>query len=396
MTSREKTISRSLGVLLCGLLVLTAVVPAAVGTAGAANHTTDESASTHAHTWNPTGHTSRIRSLTVSGPGVVNATQPGTYLWKSEPYSLNVSFDTGTVRNYDVCVTVNGSENVTNRQSCMIRTVPKNETITLGFDRGEWPKNATGEQRITVTLRDHFAPAKPVLARETVHATVISKTGDLDNDGLTNQRELQHHTNFTRADTDGDGLNDGVEVDTYHTNPRKADTNGDFLPDGFEILVGIDPTNGVTPVLFPLLALLLPTVAGAWLWRRRPQVSLPTQWRTESDAVSTPEQPETVEHRPATGSDTESVARPAPESEPRPVSPPLTDNDQVIQLLRDHGGRLPQSDIVDETGWSKSKVSRLLSKMEGDGQISKIDLGRKNLIALTGDEPDWAGSPFDE
>jgi len=67
-----------------------------------------------------------------------------------------------------------------------------------------------------------------------------------------------------------------------------------------------------------------------------------------------------------------------------------------VRLLESNGGRLPQSDIVEETDWSKAKVSRLLSKMEDDGQIKKINLGRKNLIALAGEEPDWDGPPFDE
>lgn len=58
-----------------------------------------------------------------------------------------------------------------------------------------------------------------------------------DNDGLTNLEELQFNPqlNPTNADTDGDGLTDGVEVKTAMTNPLSADTDGDGLTDGAEV-----------------------------------------------------------------------------------------------------------------------------------------------------------------
>jgi len=69
---------------------------------------------------------------------------------------------------------------------------------------------------------------------------------------------------------------------------------------------------------------------------------------------------------------------------------------RVRRLLDEHGGRLPQSEIVERTGWSKSKVSRVLSAMADDGQIQKIRIGRENLVTRPGDEPEHAGGPFDE
>ena len=57
---------------------------------------------------------------------------------------------------------------------------------------------------------------------------------------------------------------------------------------------------------------------------------------------------------------------------------------------------MKQVDIVEETDWSKSKVSMLLSDMEDDGEVSKLRVGRENIVSLTGHEPDAAGSPFDD
>ena len=74
----------------------------------------------------------------------------------------------------------------------------------------------------------------------------------------------------------------------------------------------------------------------------------------------------------------------------------LSDSDRVVKLLKDNGGRMKQVNIVEETEWSKSKVSMLLSEMEDDGDISKLRVGRENIISLAGHEPDAAGSPFDD
>lgn len=65
---------------------------------------------------------------------------------------------------------------------------------------------------------------------------------DLDGDGLSNLAELQHGTAMFNSDTDSDGLNDEVEVNTYKTNPLAADSDGDGLNDEAEINThGTDP-----------------------------------------------------------------------------------------------------------------------------------------------------------
>ena len=74
----------------------------------------------------------------------------------------------------------------------------------------------------------------------------------------------------------------------------------------------------------------------------------------------------------------------------------LSDEDRVEALIRQNGGRMKQVNIVDETGWSKSKVSMLLSDMEEEDRISKLRVGRENIISLEGFEPEATKSPFDE
>jgi hypothetical protein len=78
------------------------------------------------------------------------------------------------------------------------------------------------------------------------------------------------------------------------------------------------------------------------------------------------------------------------EADVSPASEPLTDEEQVLELLDDNGGRLWQTAIYEETDWSKAKVSRVLSRMEQHEQVSKIAIGRENIITLPGEEPEIA------
>jgi len=59
---------------------------------------------------------------------------------------------------------------------------------------------------------------------------------DPDNDGLSNKDEKMLGTNPKAADSDGDGLKDGEEVNTYKTDALKADSDADGLNDRDEIM----------------------------------------------------------------------------------------------------------------------------------------------------------------
>ncbi|NHN58797.1 MULTISPECIES: MarR family transcriptional regulator [Halorussus] len=74
----------------------------------------------------------------------------------------------------------------------------------------------------------------------------------------------------------------------------------------------------------------------------------------------------------------------------------LTDEDRIRELLTQYGGRMKQADVTEETDWSKSTVSRKLSKMEEKGLITRVQVGRGNLVFLSGYEPETAKSPFEQ
>ncbi|ELY95515.1 helix-turn-helix transcriptional regulator [Natrialba taiwanensis] len=128
-----------------------------------------------------------------------------------------------------------------------------------------------------------------------------------------------------------------------------------------------------------------------------------SQSRSHANTATPSETPATGEQnseRQSAGS----VGATEPDTEADPNATPvglseeelLTDEDRVVKLIQENGGRMKQVNIVDETGWSKSKVSMLLSEMEDDGTISKLRVGRENIISLDGFEPEATKSPFEE
>ena len=68
---------------------------------------------------------------------------------------------------------------------------------------------------------------------------------DSDGDGLRDDVELAAKTNPLKADTDGDGLGDAAEL-ARKTNPLVADTDGDGLSDNEEVNGTTDPLNADT------------------------------------------------------------------------------------------------------------------------------------------------------
>lgn len=69
---------------------------------------------------------------------------------------------------------------------------------------------------------------------------------DADEDGLTNILEGNYGTNMIVKDTDHDDLSDYDEVMMYKTDPTNPDTDGDGVNDGLEIALGSDPLKAET------------------------------------------------------------------------------------------------------------------------------------------------------
>lgn len=65
----------------------------------------------------------------------------------------------------------------------------------------------------------------------------------------------------------------------------------------------------------------------------------------------------------------------------------LPDEDKILRLLVKRGGRVDQSTVQEETGWSQDRLADVIDRMEDDDQISAITVGRKRVICRRGFEP---------
>ena len=98
-----------------------------------------------------------------------------------------------------------------------------------------------------------------------LNPAVNDRAGDLDGDGLSNIREYQLGSRADLADTNGNGLPDGWQLQHFGrlgidpnadpdrdgltnlqeyqrgTNPNNADSDGDGILDGWEITNGLNP-----------------------------------------------------------------------------------------------------------------------------------------------------------
>jgi uncharacterized membrane protein len=79
-------------------------------------------------------------------------------------------------------------------------------------------------------------------------------------------------------------------------------------------------------------------------------------------------------------------ASPKPAGEPAqaPADPAtaMELEDRILALLRERGGSLYQSEIVELLGLPKSTVSEAINRLHETGRIEKVRKGRENLIRL--------------
>ncbi|EMA52221.1 helix-turn-helix transcriptional regulator [Halococcus salifodinae] len=157
--------------------------------------------------------------------------------------------------------------------------------------------------------------------------------------------------------------------------------------------------NGPTfdgSVVWLVAALAIAVVLGAVVVRRSDRSPFGGSVAATADERDVETAPESVtdSDEPA---DTPAEPTAAAVAEPTVPDEELRSDEEVVRsLLDENDGRMHQSEIVSETGWSKSKVSMLLSEMADEGDLSKLRVGRENIVSLDGHEPEAAGSPFDE
>lgn len=193
--------------------------------------------------------------------------------------------------------------------------------------------------------------------------------------------------------------------DTERVLPEASIANGGYRWSGPQTFGADEPTVvftegtsvvGVSLAVLVFVGFVALVAGGASVWayyRGEPALSWLRRVQDRVGGSGSGSEAATGEPDAASGTATESAAGAAAatageraETETEDVDPELlSDEERVERLLREHGGRMKQSEIVEETRWSTAKVSQLLSSMAEAGRVEKLRIGRENLISLPGE-----------
>ena len=82
----------------------------------------------------------------------------------------------------------------------------------------------------------------------------------------------------------------------------------------------------------------------------------------------------------------------------------LSNEERVLRLLRENGGRMKQQDVVQTLGWTDARTSQIVSGLREEEKLESFRLGRENVLRLpeadaadsVDDRSDDGGSDEDE
>jgi hypothetical protein len=60
----------------------------------------------------------------------------------------------------------------------------------------------------------------------------------------------------------------------------------------------------------------------------------------------------------------------------------LSNEEQVLTLLKEHGGRMKQQEVAAELDWTDAKTSKVIRQMRDEDELETFRLGRENVVTL--------------
>jgi len=133
------------------------------------------------------------------------------------------------------------------------------------------------------------------------------------------------------------------------------------------------PDGGPGPLTLLGLGLLVALVGGvAWRYRDRFRDGAPGP-AADVDAA------DGSAAAAADGAEAGGGAGAAPESEREDL---LSNEERVLQFVREQGGRVKQQEIVEAFDWTEARTSQIVRDLRDDGSLEGFRLGRENVLKL--------------
>ena len=135
--------------------------------------------------------------------------------------------------------------------------------------------------------------------------------------------------------------------------------------------------SGLTPgMLIGVIIVILLAGVGGWFYQRQP-----TAADSASPAATANEAADESDSAAADSpNDDDGATAAAADDEPDPEL--LSNEEQVLRLLDEHGGRMKQKQVIEELGWTDAKTSKVVSGLREDGQIDSFRIGRENVLTF--------------
>ncbi|WP_254766751.1 DUF7345 domain-containing protein [Salinilacihabitans rarus] len=74
--------------------------------------------------------------------------------------------------------------------------------------------------------------------------------------------------------------------------------------------------------------------------------------------------------------------RAEPPAGEEPATDLLSNEEQVLRLVEERGGRMKQQEVVSELGWTDAKTSKVVTGLREAGKLESFRLGRENVLSL--------------
>jgi uncharacterized membrane protein len=177
-----------------------------------------------------------------------------------------------------------------------------------------------------------------------------------------------------------------VRPDPTRTEDRSVSWEGrqTFAMDEPRLVVGPPPST--FPAWVPAVGLgILIIIIGGYLYRSR--------WDQEPQGTTASAPGETAEVSEATtGSGSEGGE--SGDDEPPPEL--LSNEERVLELLEQQGGRIKQQEVVRRLDWTEAKTSQVVTDMRESGDVEVFRIGRENVIKLPDVELSGENAESDE
>ncbi|SEQ86171.1 helix-turn-helix transcriptional regulator [Natrinema salaciae] len=131
-----------------------------------------------------------------------------------------------------------------------------------------------------------------------------------------------------------------------------------------------EPTGPAMPWVIVVLALALLATVGAvgWLIGRK-----------RRDDAAPAVEPEVARR-------TDGSTEPGPNAVDGPPPELLSNEERVLRLLEQRGGRVKQQEVVSELEWTEAKTSQVVGDLREDDEIEVFRIGRENVLSLPEEE----------